>query len=223
MRVPAPDGLRAHPRVAGAIVSAVTAAKCVACAAFQIRNDDAPVTEVNCRAGGNIQTRNALRRFGYAALHPKTTVCAKCERPLRDGEPVYLGGLVRSGVGIFGPFTRRWQAYICTDCRGDPKPETAPWPRYVPDREEVRRCHQCGRPCHRRSREWRSGPRARIFCSDLCSAAYYRAPGMKAAAAARHKVCATCGQNFGATRRDAATCSPACRQKAHRQRQRAAL
>jgi len=33
------------------------------------------------------------------------------------------------------------------------------------------------------------------------------------------KTCEVCGEQFTATRRDAKTCSPACKQKAYRQRQ----
>jgi len=34
----------------------------------------------------------------------------------------------------------------------------------------------------------------------------------------RKKVCEVCGEEFTATRRDAKTCSPRCKQKAYRQR-----
>lgn len=57
--------------------------------------------------------------------------------------------------------------------------------------------------------------RKRVFCSQECRASGTRAQPQQ-------KTCEVCGEPFTATRSDAKTCSPACRQKAYRQRMRTA-
>jgi hypothetical protein len=60
--------------------------------------------------------------------------------------------------------------------------------------------------------------RLHLFCGDRCRSRYYSRLRSKRAARAREKVCEVCGEEFTATRRDAKTCSPACKQKAYRRR-----
>jgi hypothetical protein len=178
------------------------------------------VTAVKCSDVEKIHTRNALRRFGYAITHHAHPVrCDKCKRDLRGCEPVYWA-VIKQGYGHSGRW-RRVQGYICAECCG-PNVDRAPlWPGQQPDRWEPRPCQQCGRQCYRgvgsRRNDW--GRCKHAFCSDACAAAFYRAPRVKVAAAARRKVCTVCATPFDALRRDAATCSPACRQCVHRKRQ----
>jgi hypothetical protein len=120
---------------------------------------------------------------------------------------------------------------ICAECLPvSPRPDSHPsW------REMIERaCLHCGRVVfvnryraehwERLAEPWRliSGGRAhRIFCCEDCREAYNRSQleqRRARATEARAKVCATCDQPFTATRADAVTCSPACRQKAYRAR-----
>jgi hypothetical protein len=67
-------------------------------------------------------------------------------------------------------------------------------------------------------------PGGHILCSERCAtahwAAYRHGRWMAAAAEARHTTCPVIGEVFDGTRRDQLACSPACRQKAYRQRRR---
>jgi hypothetical protein len=78
-------------------------------------------------------------------------------------------------------------------------------------------CVTCGRNVYLREPPNQYFIRHAIACSDDCRAAYYRAKRL-ARKGPRERVCATCGETFTPPRRDAKTCSPACRQKAYRQR-----
>jgi len=59
---------------------------------------------------------------------------------------------------------------------------------------------------------------AHWFCSERCAKRCYRAKDRKRRAEQRLKECAVCRETFEATRSDAKTCSPACRQTAYRRR-----
>ena len=58
------------------------------------------------------------------------------------------------------------------------------------------------------------------FCSDRCRWTYHNRRRHQRTAADRERVCEVCGNEFTATRRDAKTCSAACKQRAYRQRAR---
>jgi predicted nucleic acid-binding Zn ribbon protein len=62
----------------------------------------------------------------------------------------------------------------------------------------------------------------RTFCSEPCGRAYNNQLQSQLRkekrAKEREKVCEVCGKGFTATRKDAKTCSPSCKQKAYRQR-----
>ena len=75
---------------------------------------------------------------------------------------------------------------------------------------DTHHCQNCGHST-RRGR----------FCSDACRYAYHNRKRHLRTAANWDKVCEVCGEEFVATRIDTKTCSPACRQKAYRQRARA--
>ena len=97
----------------------------------------------------------------------------------------------------------RGELLACPDC----KPSAA---------EYATPCEACGRKVARHR-----------FCNWHCKAHYYNAPAAARRKAERlkarqGKVCEQCGKTFTATRSDQKTCSPACRQKAYRDRKKTA-
>jgi hypothetical protein len=88
-----------------------------------------------------------------------------------------------------------------------------------PEREDVctQLCGHCERPMVLRLKLSELG---QTFCSDLCKQNYRDRLQEEKRAEELTKVCEVCGQEFIATRRDAKTCSPGCKQKAYRQRKR---
>jgi len=167
-------------------------------------------------AGGIPQIRNARGRRprGLAArlaanatgsraraLAARLTAecCGACGRALTASETVWM-----SRVTIrFKARLRFWQAPTCGDCR-----RGRGWLPAEP-------CGGCGRPVAYRASLRR---RLRIFCSDRCRHRWYNRHRAAASERARRKCCIVCERGFDATRRDALTCSPACRQRAYRTR-----
>ena len=129
--------------------------------------------------------------------------CQKCRRPFAAGEAVYRARL--ASPSLFG-----WAIRLESFCRG-----CTPKNRYY----QHKACVACGREVWNQSDSTR---RKRFTCSRRCqvqSQVAVHAPARAAQRAERlRKICATCGRSFNGTRSDAATCSPACRQKAYRQR-----
>jgi hypothetical protein len=144
------------------------------------------------------------------------TVCAKCERAIEEGEPVYIARMrLRWGV---------LRALQCMDCA----------PVYIPTwikRDGFgRTCETCGRrvafdydeprllddadPPPDPPPGWR-----RAFCSEVCAYRFHnRVRDERAAAARAGRSCEQCGETFDATRSDQRYCSPACKQRAYRER-----
>jgi hypothetical protein len=81
-------------------------------------------------------------------------------------------------------------------------------------------CEGCGRPVVNLAT---GHYRVRTLCSDRC-AWTVRNERLKdeRIEARQQKVCPVCGETFDGSRRDTVTCSPKCRQKAYRQRNRTA-
>src|SRR5215212_2878966 len=81
-------------------------------------------------------------------------------------------------------------------------------------------CHYCGRKMvFVTETKYNTPYTRRAYCSDACRDA--SGERVKRERAARHRVvCEVCATLFISTRNDARTCSPACRQKAYRQRSR---
>jgi ssDNA-binding Zn-finger/Zn-ribbon topoisomerase 1 len=72
-------------------------------------------------------------------------------------------------------------------------------------------CPACGnmlRPIHGRTHVWE---RKTHYACGACTARAWRARNR-----IKHRICEWCGAEFITTRKDAKTCSPACRQKLHR-------
>ena len=86
-----------------------------------------------------------------------------------------------------------------------------------PERDDIitQLCVRCERPMVYRLTPSELG---RTFCSDTCGRAYHNQLRKEKRAEGRQKVCKICGKDFTAAREDTKTCSPACRQKAYRQR-----
>jgi hypothetical protein len=77
-------------------------------------------------------------------------------------------------------------------------------------------CEVCGRHMFVRSASYFS-LRKHHFCSERCkSRLFNKRRSEKSAAARAGKVCPICTREFTPKRRDAKTCSPACKQKMHR-------
>ena len=83
-------------------------------------------------------------------------------------------------------------------------------------------CPECGRVVIviRAEAPPRGRRRAAYYCSEKCSHTRRLRTAREERARARSKVCEVCAQAYTATRRNAETCSPACRQRAYRQRRR---
>ncbi|SRR5712692_7367009 len=130
------------------------------------------------------------------------TSCGLCGSALAADAPVWLEGIY-GGPNIFGHITR-WQAPVCEGCHLKQARWCTPQP-----------CEGCGRPVHYRPSYRR---RRHVHCSARCAWTATNRRRSTATAAARRKACTVCGTVFDAPRRDARTCSPACRQRAYRQR-----
>lgn len=78
-------------------------------------------------------------------------------------------------------------------------------------------CVGCGRPVWKLPRK--GNPR--VFCSDSCAAGFYRRMALPRRPASACSVCG--GAILGNPRGDIRYCSPACRQKAYRQRKQGAV
>jgi hypothetical protein len=154
---------------------------------------------------GNVspKLREARRRATEAARHGRE--CGRCGERFDDGAVVYLAGL---GLGSKG---QRWQAPVCEGC--------APGYMKRPGRVASGSCETCARPL-----VWGFTAvdlyRIRRFCSARCEWTHHNSVRNARAALERVKACEGCGETFTASRRDAKTCSPACKQKASRRRMR---
>jgi hypothetical protein len=151
--------------------------------------------------------------------------CGACGRSLHPGEAVHFGAEVYTG---FPPI--RWRraegprlgepryqrTVLCESC-------SPAW--LTPGTGDVvaQLCAQCERPMVYRLTASTMG---RTFCSDACRGVYHgqlrNQLRKERGAAEREKTCEVCGKEFTATRKDAKTCSPGCKQKAYRQRRREA-
>ncbi len=170
------------------------------------RNDPAEVAKREAR----------MRRF-YAKKDGG--MCAKCGGDLGPQEPVYIA-CVWAGYLPLGGYSRRY-APTCAGCA--PSTMKGEGPRYAPrlDRCERLPCDTCERPVVWRPTR-RDYYRRHVFCCERCQWTYHNGARNARNARAREKVCEVCEEPFTAARRDAKTCSPACKQKAYRRRKGAA-
>ena len=133
--------------------------------------------------------------------------CLKCGRGLGAGEPVY--------ISYFGGAFGQRDIPACEQCA--PPYMVARQHPYFDIHFHAHPCETCGRTV-----VFTDGVayryRKHVLCCERCRWTFYNRIRDEAAAATREKVCEACGKEFSATRRDAKTCSPACKQKAYRQR-----
>ena len=174
--------------------------------ALGVTNGDSPSAET-------IKRRNAFRRAREAGRTAE--ICGKCGRDLQPGERVYVA-CVWAGYAAFGGYTRRY-APVCAGCA--PPSMKGEGRYYDPrlDRCEEHPCDACGRPVVWRT-TGRDHYRRRVFCCERCRWTYHNGVRNERNARAREKACEVCGEGFTASRRDAKTCSPPCKQKAYRRR-----
>ena len=141
--------------------------------------------------------------------------CGDCDRELAADAPVWR---LRRRVGTFvHPSSGDVPCYrhlpICATCKDD-HTKAAGW-EHNPAGWSSSPCLACGRPVHRFARVTYE------FCSELCKRTtdHARAKQRRAETPRPTVTCAVCGQSFTPPRRDAVTCSHACRQRAYRARQ----
>jgi predicted nucleic acid-binding Zn ribbon protein len=104
----------------------------------------------------------------------------------------------------------RYALQALEDYRVGSRDTTAAPPEPVTDTDTPdRHCLQCARSLY--------GDRSK-FCSDECRWTYHNRLRHERTEGERQKVCEVCGTEFTASRADAKTCSPRCRQRLRRQR-----
>lgn len=173
-------------------------------------------------AGGNDpaevakrEERRETRRLQYRARRDGG-LCSKCGRGLKTDEAVYIAVVWAGHRPLTGTYGRHYGP-VCEGCA--PPYMKGEGRYYNPriDRCEQRSCDTCERPVVWKSSR-RDYYRRHVFCSERCQWSYYNTARNERAAHAREKVCEVCNETFTAARRDAKTCSSACKQKAYRRR-----
>lgn len=156
------------------------------------------------------------------------TPCPRCRKPLLPGEPVYY---------LHPKYSDRVAEPCCPDCftrHATPlikscggtldAAKKSLLTRYstVPNHQEFA-CVECRRPVWKRPRKTNT----RVFCTPDCSARFYNRKALQLKTSNLKSLlttCNTCGGAIPNNRRgDVRYCSPACRQKAYRQRQQGAV
>ncbi len=145
-------------------------------------------------------------------------LCGCCAQTLYPENPAYFGVKIYVGMTpllwdqtskprICEPLYKR--TVLCGAC--------APgWLSQERDDVVTQLCGQCERPMVYR---FTTSELGRTFCSDACGRVYHNQSRRERRAEQCEKVCDVCGEEFTATRNDAKTCSPKCRQKAYRRRE----
>jgi hypothetical protein len=143
-------------------------------------------------------------------------ICGECGRALAADEHGYRG-VTYVGFASLAGKPKYSDAVLCAACA----PEYLVNSRPGSDGFHIfahEPCDVCGRVIVARTTRGMWHRRRHVFCSERCEWTCHNTARNERAARAREKVCEVCGQSFTATRRDAKTCSPACKQKAYRRR-----
>jgi len=153
----------------------------------------------------------ASRKAASLAREAELTaaVCGECGRSLTPAEPVWLVSRWRPG------WRGRRHVHSCEGCA--PEKTGNLWFK--------RPCEGCGRTVWRRHlQEWwfkygcELPSHVRTFCCERCEQGVHRARRRDRQPERPAPKCAACGESFAPIRRDAVTCSNACRQRAYRNR-----
>ncbi len=146
-------------------------------------------------------------------------LCGQCGRGLEDGEAVYIAPKVYTGLATLVRLPHFERAPVCGACAPmDITERTGTRAATAYDLLVDEPCGACGRPVVLRTTRGLYTRRRDVFCCERCRWTYYNGLRNERNARAREKVCEGCGEGFTATRRDAKTCSAACKQKAYRLR-----
>ncbi len=152
--------------------------------------------------------------WAKARLARKTAeVCGQCYRPLGPAETVYVDSDVYVGIARLVGRPRYERTSKCEECAPAYMREPDAWrPRF-----RKSPCNWCERSVVYKasSRDYYD---RHVFCCARCQWTRYNGARNERNARAREKVCEVCERPFTAARRDAKTCSPACKQKAYRRR-----
>jgi len=137
----------------------------------------------------------------------RAEICANCERPIGESELVYRVRVTSPSFLMMGAHGSVI-AVLCRDC-GDKVN------RYFLD---AKPCEYCQRPVRNQLSQVFV---KHVVCSNQCRAPIDAAQARERRiqlAANRKSSCETCHRNFTPKRADTKHCSPACKQKAYRQR-----
>jgi predicted nucleic acid-binding Zn ribbon protein len=133
-------------------------------------------------------------------------VCGRCGEAIAMGQPVAV---------VDGLTWRRGRIPICLSCLS---PKVLRGTRLSPP-ATPEPCAGCGRDVY-----LGTTGRLGVVCSERCRTrvfnAHHSAKRKARRAQAREKTCEVCGEAFTASRRDAKTCSAACKQKVYREKRR---
>jgi hypothetical protein len=168
------------------------------------------------RDGGTFATRNAPEYEAWHAARRQAfrdgrqrhwrarrgESCGSCGRDLDQHATVWRAQVC---VGAHGDNPVYWMTILCRACR----PSSREW-------HHPHTCDTCGRAVVVEVRGSRS--RRHVFCCERCASRWHNEQRNQRARQARERTCPICGRAFVGSRRDASTCSPACRQKAFRLR-----
>ncbi len=157
------------------------------------------VTDNQSDAVSHLKTVTPRQGESMARFARRTgAACAECGTLLPPEGPVYRRRVTRFDIAV-----------LCESCG----------PRFMLMTYGINRwpCVGCGRVVvfEESGRDWyRDG----IACSDQCRSRRLYAKRADRLRGELYKSCEVCGKTFTGTRRDAKTCSPACKQRAYRQR-----
>jgi hypothetical protein len=174
-----------------------------------------PLTEEEERNYREERERREQKHRERRRIIAEGRTCAKCGGRL--GDAVYRYKPLLDGGGYVATTYRRMPTHnvdpICEECAPNwlPELQTRVYKLYMHSHKAP--CETCGREVYFVSAN-KDEATTRVFCCDDCRD---RAPKSRVVGP-HEKVCEVCGEAFEARRSDAKTCSPACRQRAYRQR-----
>lgn len=176
------------------------------------------VTDKNSAAAALANSRNMPYgdRPPREALY-RAEVCGRCFGELESDEPVWMQRRCSFWNEHWGRHTSCEYAATCFDCSGVEfrwhQVNDGVWADgdFYPNYWYEGACETCARTVFKEGRYMRR----HFFCGRGCDEVYWSRSRRKPKA---KKTCEVCDKEFTAKRVDTKTCSPACKQKAYRQR-----